>query len=317
MDVEKKKIRTGLTLLFLLFSLGFFISQLYPFVFSHIQGEERIDTLVEELKSSNQDKFAENLVHWEAEHITSPYLASDDSLHQILLYYQNNHGYSVYQPLAGTPWLVESGLAACGGFARVFAEAMEERGYTVQTISAHGDDHAWARYKAENTWVAVDPSTNNTRVNRSKLGKKKELSLVTARKHPGGEITEIITDRYVDTGTLYVQVTGKNDKPVEDSEVEVRDPRLSKAMPYQYDEPRLVAERKTNSSGAVEFSLGPQRYLIKLKNRNFILADIYERNVTVESNQLQEAEFNLVNDSKRTELVSLSDIIELESRRPQ
>lgn len=261
-----------------------------PQVYDQFYGEQTRQNVVEEINASGTDEFALKLMDWENQKFTSPYFKQEENWHRRYLIYKNkNNDLMIFGAGGPASWAIYSGLANCYGYANVFATIMEERGTEARLVQGRGDDHVWAKYKREGTWITVDPSTNKV-VTPTKLGEKKDLSYVVSVNPKTDKVVNHLTSKYVETSNLSVKVTD-NGKPVEGVEVELQDPELMRET-ERYNSPRKMVEKDTGDQGETSFRIGNGEYLLKIRNPVLFLDQTYTRNITVKQDRSVEIDLS-------------------------
>lgn len=275
-----------------------------PQVYDSLYGEETRQEVLQEINASGTDEFALELMDWENREFTSPYFKQEENWHRRYMIYKNkNNDLTIFGAGGPSSWAIYSGLANCYEYANVFATLMEDRGTEARLVEGRGDDHVWAKYKRNGTWIAVDPSANKTII-PTNLGEKKDLSYVVSVDPETGEVVNQLTSKYVETSNLSVKVTD-NGRPIENVEVELKDPELMRETD-RYTEPRKMVEKNTGADGNTSFRIGNGEYLLKIRNSVFFLDQTYTRNVTV--NQNREIELDLSEKDTKWKLFNLLNL---------
>jgi hypothetical protein len=270
--------------------LYLFIYFTIPQVYDSLYGEETRQEVLQDIKASGTDEFALELMDWENREFTSPYFKQEENWHRRYMIYKNkNDDLTIFGAGGPASWAIYSGLANCYGYANVFAILMEDRGTEARLVEGRGDDHVWAKYKRNGTWIAVDPSANKTII-PTNLGEKKDLSYVVSVDPETGEVVNQLTSKYVDTSNLSVKVTD-NGRPIENVEVELKDPELMRETD-RYTRPRKMVEKDTGVEGETSFRIGNGEYIMKITKPVFLFDQSHKRNITIRKNREIEINFS-------------------------
>lgn len=280
-------------------AIGLFILLLLvllPVIYDGIWGEERVESVVHDLDIRNQspNDAALTVMNWEQENFASPYFrySSDSYLNKIGVY-QINGEYRFFPSwMQMTPsWAMREGLANCGEYAMVFAELMNEAGFEAEVISAPGNDHAWAAYRVDGNWIAIDPSANRVRGNREEFGARKHFARVVRKDPETGEKIDI-TRRYVDVGSLEVNVT-YNNRPVRGADILVESSYLARNSGGMYDEPLTVENHQTDATGGWRTNLGPGNYTLTGSVGGNLFSETYSREVKISPDETSSVQIRI------------------------
>lgn len=308
-DILKKILIHFLRILnFTLYILIFVVlfSTLVPQMFNFIYGEEVInETLINFVEITNPDEKALAIMAWERRYFDNPYsfYNQNSTLQKFGIYNISGD----YRWFGGRPapvsWIINSRLANCEEYARVFVTLMNNAGIKANLIKALGEDHVWAEYMYDSYRVAVDPSQNIIIGSRKREFEKDmniKFSYVEAVDLQGTIMD--VSDEYIERGNLTIFVFN-NEKPVSNAQVIIKNPSFMENRSDRYNKPLRVLSKTTGNDGEVYFKLGYQKYNVEVRvNHIYLLDSVYRKNATVEINKENLINFSLENNEKNTEL---------------
>ena len=151
--------RITLILLLLFFS----IPPITSLIFDFTNGNEIINNTLTNIigNTTDPDEKALAIMVWERDYFYNPYSYYNiNSTIQKFGVFEIDGDYFLFTRPAPVSWIINSKLANCEEYARVFVTMMNEAGIKARLIIAPGEDHVWAEYIHGTHKIAVDPSQN-------------------------------------------------------------------------------------------------------------------------------------------------------------
>lgn len=293
-------------IVFLSFLLLLTLPHLISLAFDFTSGKEIISDTVTSVVGTmdNPDEKALAIMTWERQYFYNPFSYYDvNSTLQKIGIYEINGEYKMFVRPAPVSWVINSRMANCEEYARIFVSLMNEEGIKSSLIKAPGEDHVWAEYTYEGYRIAVDPSQNYIIGGHKKEFEKRmnvKFSYVESIDFLGNKMD--VSDEYIERGNLTITVTDEG-LPVSNAQVIIENPSFMETRSERYKKPLPVILKTTESNGKVFFKLGFQKYNVKVRVNNLYLIDaVYQKNTTIENNNENLLSFNLEKDEKNNEL---------------